>query len=102
MQTTATTDHHFDGSDYNLRVLIERMERMHRSEHEIEAAEGFFVVLPATGKVGRHLAVSGTINREGESTRGAGSESVKTIEHIARFVVVGKPADIDRSIFLQN
>ena len=29
---------HFDGDDYNLRVLIERMERMHRSEREIEVA----------------------------------------------------------------
>ncbi len=37
MQTPAMTDH-FDGDDYNLRVLIERMERMDRSEREIEAA----------------------------------------------------------------
>jgi hypothetical protein len=29
---------HFDGDDYNLRVLIERMERMGRSEREIEVA----------------------------------------------------------------
>jgi hypothetical protein len=28
----------FDGDDYNLRLLIERMERMHRSEREIEVA----------------------------------------------------------------
>jgi len=29
---------YFDGHDYNLRVLIERMERMGSSEHEIEVA----------------------------------------------------------------
>ena len=44
MQTTQTqrrpstmTDH-FDGDDYNLRVLIERMQQMGRSEREIEVA----------------------------------------------------------------
>ena len=34
---SAMTDH-FDGDDYNLRVLIERMQRMHSSEREIEVA----------------------------------------------------------------
>ena len=29
---------HFDGDDYNLRVLIERMQRMGSSEREIEMA----------------------------------------------------------------
>ena len=29
---------HVDGDDYNLRVLIERMQRMRSSEHEIEVA----------------------------------------------------------------
>ena len=29
---------HFDGDDYNLRVLIERMQRMRSSEREIEVA----------------------------------------------------------------
>ena len=29
---------HFDGDDYDLRVLIERMQRMRSSEHEIEVA----------------------------------------------------------------
>ncbi len=32
------TRDHFDGADYNLRSLIEQMERMGRSEREIEAA----------------------------------------------------------------
>jgi hypothetical protein len=32
------TRDHFDGDDYNLRVLIERMERMGSSEREIEVA----------------------------------------------------------------
>jgi hypothetical protein len=34
---SAMTDH-FDGDDYNLRVLIERMQRMRSSEREIEVA----------------------------------------------------------------
>jgi hypothetical protein len=38
MQTAATTDRQFDGSDYNLRVLIERMQQKGRSEHEIDEA----------------------------------------------------------------
>jgi len=29
---------HVDGDDYNLRVLIERMQRMHSSERKIEVA----------------------------------------------------------------
>ena len=29
---------HLDGDDYNLRVLIERMQRLGSSEHEIEVA----------------------------------------------------------------
>jgi hypothetical protein len=37
MQTTAIIDH-FDGDDYNLRLLIERMQRMRSSEREIEEA----------------------------------------------------------------
>jgi hypothetical protein len=37
MQTTAMTDH-FDGDDYNLRLLIERMQRVDSSEREIEMA----------------------------------------------------------------
>ena len=35
----AMTDH-FDSDDHNLRVLIERMERMGSSEREIEVAVG--------------------------------------------------------------
>jgi hypothetical protein len=37
MQTTAMIDH-FDGADYNLRLLIERMQQMRSSEREIEVA----------------------------------------------------------------
>jgi hypothetical protein len=37
METTAMTDR-FDGADYNLRLLIERMQRMRGSEREIELA----------------------------------------------------------------
>jgi hypothetical protein len=37
MQTTAMTDQ-LDGDDYNLRLLIERMQRMDSSEREIEVA----------------------------------------------------------------
>ncbi len=38
MQTTQPMTDHFDGDDYNLRLLIERMQRMRSSEHEIEEA----------------------------------------------------------------
>jgi hypothetical protein len=37
MQTPAMIDH-FDGADYNLRLLIERMQQMRSSEREIELA----------------------------------------------------------------
>jgi hypothetical protein len=37
MQTAAMTDH-FDGDDYNLRLLIERMQQMRSSEREIDVA----------------------------------------------------------------
>ena len=37
LRESAMTDQ-FDGDDYNLRALIERMERIGGSDHEIEVA----------------------------------------------------------------
>ncbi len=54
---SAMTDH-FGGGDYNLRVLIERMQRMGRSEREIEAA-----VREASGCPARPAGPRGTSRR---------------------------------------
>ena len=38
LESESVRSHRFDGDDYNLRVLIERMQRLGSSEREIEAA----------------------------------------------------------------
>jgi hypothetical protein len=38
LEGTSAMTEHFDGGDYNLRVLIERMQRLGSSEREIEMA----------------------------------------------------------------
>jgi hypothetical protein len=38
LERASVMSDHVNGDDYNLRLLIERMQRMHRSEREIEVA----------------------------------------------------------------